>query len=79
MPGFESLKDCEELLVMGIVVQLGHSQCLRIEGNQAKLTIHTGDGEDSSDCVIRSIGFDGDLCAWLEVSKDGSCSKGLLQ
>ena len=79
MPGFESLKDCEELLVMGIVVQLGCSQCLRIEGNRAKLAIHTGDGEDSSDHIIRSIGFNGDLRTWLEVSKDGSCSKGLLQ
>ncbi|KIM65167.1 hypothetical protein SCLCIDRAFT_113717 [Scleroderma citrinum Foug A] len=64
---------------MGIVVQLGHSQCLRIEGDQVKLAISTGDGEDSSDCVVRSIGFNGDLPARLEVSKDGSCSKGLLQ
>ena len=64
---------------MGIVVQLGHSQCLRIEGDQVKLAISTGDGEDSSDCIVRSIGFNGDLPTRLEVSKDGSCSKGLLQ
>ena len=64
---------------MGIIVQLGRSQCPRIEGDWAKLAIRTGDGEDSGDHVIRSIGFDGDLRAWLEVSKDGSCSKGLLQ
>ena len=42
----------EELLVMGIIVQLRCSQCLRIEGDQAKLAICTGDGEDSSDRVI---------------------------
>ena len=64
---------------MGIVVQLGRSQCLRIEGDRAKLAIHTGDGEDSGNRIIRSIGFNSDLHAWLEVSKDGSCSKGLLQ
>ena len=64
---------------MGVVVQLGRSQCPRIEGDRAKLTIRTGDGEDSGNHVIRSISFDSDLCAWLEVSKDGSCSKGLLQ
>ena len=78
-PGFESLEDCKELLVMGVVVQLGRSQCPRIEGDRAKLTICTGDGEDSGNRVIRSISFDSDLCTWLEVSKDGSCSKGLLQ
>ena len=38
-PGFENLEDCEELLVMGIIVQLGRSQCPRIEGDQAKLAI----------------------------------------
>ena len=37
------------------------------------------DGEDSGDRIVQSIGFDGDLCARLKVSKDGSCSKGLLQ
>ena len=64
---------------MGIVVQLRHSQCPRIEGDRVKLAIRTGDGEDSGNCVVRSISFNGDLHAWLEVSKDGSCSKGLLQ
>ena len=64
---------------MGIVVQLERSQCLRIEGDRAKLAICTGDGEDSGDHIVRSISFNGDLHAWLEVSKDGSCSKGLLQ
>ena len=64
---------------MGIVVQLRRSQCLRIEGDWVKLTIHTGDGEDSGNHVVQSISFNGDLRTWLEVSKDGSCSKGLLQ
>ena len=76
---FPDVEDCEELLVMGIVVQLGRSQCPRIKGDQVKLAIWTADGEDSGDCVVQSIGFNGDLRARLEVSKDGSCSEGLFQ
>ena len=57
---------------MGIIVQLGHSQCLRIKGNWVKLAISTGDGEDSGDHIVQSIGFNSDLCARLEVSKNAS-------
>jgi len=39
MPGFESLKDSEELLIMSIIVQLGHGQSVRVEHDQSYLII----------------------------------------
>ncbi|KIM62260.1 hypothetical protein SCLCIDRAFT_120116, partial [Scleroderma citrinum Foug A] len=78
-PGFESLKNSEELLVMHIVVQLGHGECVRIEGDQPNLAIGTSDGQDTGNRIVQSIGFDGDQGARLIVSKDGSSCEGLLQ
>ena len=55
-PGLEGLEDSKELLVMCIIVQLGHGECARIEGDQLNLTIGTGDGQDASDLVIGAPG-----------------------
>ncbi|KIM60603.1 hypothetical protein SCLCIDRAFT_123673, partial [Scleroderma citrinum Foug A] len=79
LPGFESLENSEELLVMRVVVQLGHSECVRIEGDRLNLAIGTSDGQDTSNHIVRSVGFDGDRVARLIVSKDGSSCEGLLQ
>ncbi|KIM68358.1 hypothetical protein SCLCIDRAFT_105412, partial [Scleroderma citrinum Foug A] len=78
-PGFEGLKNSEELFVMCAIVQLGHGQGARVEGNQLNLAIGTSDGQDTSNHIVQSIGFDGDWGARLIVSKNGSCCEGLLQ
>ena len=78
-PGFEGLEDSEELLVMCVVVQLGCSQGVRVEGDWLNLAIRTSDGQDTGDCVVRSVGFNGNRGARLIVSKDGSCCEGLFQ
>ncbi|KIM60182.1 hypothetical protein SCLCIDRAFT_124808, partial [Scleroderma citrinum Foug A] len=78
-PGFEGLENSEELLVMHVVVQLGHSECARIEGNRLNLAIGTGDGQDTSDRIVQSVGFNSNRGARLIVSKDGSSCEGLLQ
>ena len=52
---------------------------MRIEGNWLNLAIGTGDGQDTGDRIVRSIGFDGNLGARLIVSKNGSCCEGLLE
>ena len=52
LPGFEGLENSEELLVMCVVVQLGHSQGARVEGNWPNLTIGTSDGQDTGDHIV---------------------------
>ena len=76
--GFESLENSEELLVMCVIVQLRRGECVRIEGDRPNLTIGTSDGQDTSDHIVRSVGFDGDRGTRLIVSKDGSSCEGLL-
>ncbi|KIM65451.1 hypothetical protein SCLCIDRAFT_112528, partial [Scleroderma citrinum Foug A] len=78
-PGFEGLKNSEELLVMCVIVQLRHGECARVEGNWLNLAIRTGDGQDTGDRIVQSVGFNGNRGARLIVSKDGSCCEGLLQ
>ena len=78
-PGFEGLENSEELLVMCVIVQLGRSECVRIESDQPNLTIRTSDGQDTSNCIVQSVSLNGDWGTRLIVSKDGSCCEGLLQ
>ena len=79
LPGFEGLENSKELLVMRVVVQLGRGECARIEGNWLNLAIRTGDGQDTGNRIVRSVGFDGNWGTRLIVSKDGSSCEGLLQ
>ena len=58
-PGFESLENSKELLVMRVVVQLGRSECARIEGDRPNLAIRTGDGQDTGNRIVQSVSFDG--------------------
>ena len=58
---------------------LGRGQGARVEGNWLNLTIRTGDGQDTGDRIVQSIGFDGNWGARLIVSKNGSCCEGLFQ
>ena len=78
-PGFEGLEDSEELLVMCVVVQLGRGHGARAEDDWLNLAIGTGDGQDTSDNIFRSVSFDGNWGARLIVSKNGSCCEGLFQ
>ena len=79
-PGFAGLENSEKLLVMHVVVQLGHGQGARVEGDQPNLTIGTSDGKDTSNCIVRSIGFNSNQGTRLIlVSKNGRCCEGLLQ
>ena len=51
-PGFEGLKNSKELLVMHVVVQLGRSDCARIESDQLNFAIGTSDGQDTGDHIV---------------------------
>ncbi|KIM56613.1 hypothetical protein SCLCIDRAFT_132222, partial [Scleroderma citrinum Foug A] len=79
LPGFEGLENSEKLLVMHVIVQLRHGECVRVEGDWLNLTIGTGDGQDTGDHIVRSVSFNGNQGARLIVSKNGSSCEGLLQ
>ena len=55
VPGLKSLMDSEELLVMGVVVELQSGQSLGIVGNRPDLLIRTMDGENVSDGIVGGI------------------------
>ena len=78
-PGFEGLEDSEKLLILCVIVQLGHGECVRIKGDWLNLAIGASDGKDTGDCIVRSVGFNGNQGTRLIVSMDGSCCEGLLQ
>ena len=52
LPGLKGLKNSKKLLIMHVVVQLGHGECVRIEGNQLNLTIRASDGQDTGNHII---------------------------
>ena len=54
-PGHKSLMDSEELLVMGIIVELQSRQSLEIVGDKSNLFVRTTNGENVSDGIVRGV------------------------
>ena len=59
-PQVKSLEDGEELLIMCVIVQLGHSEHTQIEGDRANLAIGADIRQYTCDRVVRSVSFDND-------------------
>ena len=51
----KSLMDSEELLVMGVIVELWSGQSLGIVGDRPDLLIRTTNGENANDGIVRGI------------------------
>ena len=64
---------------MGVVLQLGHSEHLRIESDRANFTIGTGGGKDASNCIVGGVSFDNKGHIGLIMGKDGSCHEGYFE
>ena len=64
---------------MGVIVQLGRSECSRIESNWADFTIRTCGGKNTSNCVVGGVSFDDEGRIRLIVGKDGSCREGYFE
>ena len=64
---------------MGVVVQLGHSECSQIESDWADFTIGTGGGKDTSNCIVGGVGFDNEERIRLIMGKDGSYHEGYFE
>ena len=77
-PVLEGLKDGQQLLVMGIVVQLRGGQSPRIVGDGLELRIGANNGQDTGDSIVQGIGLNHTRSVGNPMSEDWSGSEGLL-
>ena len=52
LPVLEGLKDGQQLLVMGIIIQLRGGQHLQIVSNGLELRVGTNNGQDASNGIV---------------------------
>ena len=77
-PRLERFKDGQEFLVVRIVVQLRAGQGSGVERDRVEFAGVGGDGQDTGDGVVRSVGLDGDLVVRHPVVEDrGGGERGL--
>ena len=57
LPDMESLKDCEQFFVMGVIVEFQGTEGAGMESHGVDFTGISLDGEDGTQSVIGSIGF----------------------
>ena len=56
-PDMESLKDCEQFFVMGVIIKFRGTEGAGMESHGVDFTRIGLDGEDGTQSIIRSIGF----------------------
>ena len=78
-PGPKSLVDSEELLVMGVIVELRSGQSPGIVGNRPDLLVRTTNGENASDGIVRGICLYDDGSIRNPMGEDGSGGEGVFQ
>ena len=79
VPGPKSLVDSEELLVMGVIVELQSRQSLGIVGNRPNLLIRTTNGENASNCIVGGVYLYDDQSIWNPMGEDRSGGEGVLE
>ena len=77
-PVLEGLEDGQELLVMGIIVQLRGGQSLQIVSDGSELRISTNNGQNAGDSIVRGISLDHKRSVGNPMSENWSGSEGLL-
>ena len=77
-PVLEGLEDGQELLVMGIIVQLRGGQSLRIVSNRSELRISTNNGQNAGNGIVQGIGLDHKRSVGNPMNENQSGSEGLL-
>ena len=78
-PNLESFKDGKQFLVMCVIVQLCHSESMRVKGNWVDFIIFINNGEDCSKSIVRDISFHDELSIGNPMSKDRSGGKYFLE
>ena len=56
-PDMESLKDCKQFFVMGVIIEFQGTEDVGIESHRVDLTGISLDGEDGTQSIIGSISF----------------------
>ena len=77
-PVLEGLEDGQELLVMGIIVQLRGGQSPRIVSDRSELRIGANNGQNASDGIVRGVSLDHKQSIGNPMSENRSGSEGLL-
>ena len=77
-PVLEGLEDGQELLVMGIIVQLRGGQSLRIVSNRSELRISTNNGQNAGNGIVQGIGLDHKRSVGNPMNENQSGREGLL-
>ena len=75
----ECFENSQKFLIVGVVVQLQCSECPGVEHDRMDLAIIKGDGEYSSDGVVRGISFHCDRDIRNEMHEDWSHSEGVFK
>ena len=78
-PNLESFKDGKQFFVICIVIQLHHSQSMRVKGNQMNFIFFVNNGKDCSESIVWSISFHDELSIRNLMSENGSRGKCLLK
>ena len=77
-PVLEGLGDGQELLVMGIIVQLRGGQSPRIVSDGSELRIGANNGQNAGDGIVQGVGLDHKRSVGNPMSENRSGSEGLL-
>ncbi|KIO08948.1 hypothetical protein M404DRAFT_132862 [Pisolithus tinctorius Marx 270] len=75
----EGLKDSQQLLVVGIIVEFWHGHGVRVESNWAEFTIRAGDQQNASNGIIRGISFNCKQSVRNPVSENRGGAEGSCQ
>ena len=78
-PGPKSLMDSEELLVMGVVVELWSGQSPGIVGDRPNLLVRTTNGENASDGIVRGVCLHDERSIQNPMGGDRSGGEGFLE
>ena len=77
--GPKSLMDSEELLVMGVVVELWSGQSLGIVDNRPDLLVRTTNGENANNGIVGGVYFYNDWSIWNPMDEDRSGGEGVFE
>ena len=79
-PDFECFKNCKQLFVMDVIVELRWGKSPRVEGDQMNFAIGWRyGGKDSSEGMVQGVCFNNKRGAWNPVGQDQHSSEGIFQ
>ena len=79
LPNIKSFEDGKQFLVIYVVVQLCHSESVRVKGNWMNFIIFINNGEDCSESIVQSISFHDKLSIRNPMSENQSEGKCFLE